>query len=678
MELSFEGEPFKIFSRRKPIKIMSSSRVQHQNEAPFKGWSVAIYLKAAGEGFTILADEFRDVAKKLLVRLRWNGHKLKDRHSSETSLQSRTSSLTTTPVSASDSAAVDEAHNQNRSISLRYGFEILACLCSAAFMIVPAHLIDTRLGSIPTRRFAAAVYFQTCASTVFGFVAIRFLSPILRELPLRSTQARKIFNMTVYSSELGYHIFGLLSTVWLVYKRQFIYNFLVYRCSSITLPAGYQRHQMVTLFLIFFLSVAISEPLFVTMSLWNDIRQPVLFPELSTAAFYLVKCPLCSLAGLGTLVNSSGCMMIPFITTYLVVTTAAYLRLTFKKQLGRFKRPTKPDGRPLGVSEPSQQLEDIVDGKARDIIREFACDTLTMDWPTLTAGHNDRPPAGPPPCQVVVSPSSFLNQASQASLIGLKTSTTLKRDSRNGYNSSSQEELFSRLNQLAGDKQKSNKADSTLFLYKNLLKNLCELKGFISSYERRFGGFHLVTLSVDGFNVAQWITASLYESRQKGPMVVVWGGLVVTPFNVRVFFRVLTFVLSNLYIFFKCNSLSNQLTKLRCQLLRINVDLARANMTPIGGGGGCGAASDGVTTTHRDGGRLSIVDQLQLSSGSLSAAELEQIWLLFDQIERLSRYSHFRLTTSTYYGKRCLLLILGQLVSLVLLSIQLVDMYAQI
>lgn len=56
-------------------------------------------------------------------------------------------------------------------------------------------------------------------------------------------------------------------------------------------------------------------------------------------------------------------------------------------------------------------------------------------------------------------------------------------------------------------------ATSLLFLYKNLITRLSELKSLIGVYEKLYGGFHLVLICINSCNVGMAITAALTEAR---------------------------------------------------------------------------------------------------------------------------------------------------------------------
>ena len=55
--------------------------------------------------------------------------------------------------------------------------------------------------------------------------------------------------------------------------------------------------------------------------------------------------------------------------------------------------------------------------------------------------------------------------------------------------------------------------------------------------------------------------------------------------------------------------------------------------------------------------------------------ELDEIWLQYDHLARISEQTNLRFTSGVFYSKRCLLDIFGPLVSLTLLFIQAIDMY---
>lgn len=56
--------------------------------------------------------------------------------------------------------------------------------------------------------------------------------------------------------------------------------------------------------------------------------------------------------------------------------------------------------------------------------------------------------------------------------------------------------------------------------------------------------------------------------------------------------------------------------------------------------------------------------------------EHDKIWLLFDLLARLGELANFRVTSGAYYGTSCLLTLFVRSVSLLLLRIQVIDMYS--
>jgi hypothetical protein len=608
-----------------------------QMAPPTKAWSFQVYKMTQRNGFHMLFTELKSWAKELS----WPWHRI-----GPTERRRRPS-------------LPEDWLDGRKCTSLRYGFEVLACLCSAAFLVVPGHLIDMRLGSIPDKRFVIFIYVCVIISMITGGIAISNLASFISPLPLESAQIKFVFNLTMYLSELGYHVISLVSCAFLVYKRQFIHRFIIHECSIISLPAKYQRRQIICLFACFYLLTIISEPLFVTLTLASEINQSTL-PQIDARLLPFLKWPVILISGFGMLTNAAVGIFIPLVTTYLSVSIAAHLRIVLYKQVARWKGAlTSASQQQLATDRLGQQAE--LDQETRQIVHDYSCDTLTSDWPQLVESGS------------TLSSALALNHHHHHHK---QHQRHHQLDDQNDNHELLSAKLRSRL---GNARRSSTKADGMLFLYKNLLKSMSELKSLISSYERQFSGFHLVFLSVDCFNVTQWITCSLYESEVQNALTS--GTVVMTSFNVRVLVRVVTFVVSNFYLFLVCNRLTQQLAKLYCQLFRINVDLVRADMGHMPSApemdGRCGsAATMGASRTPPSAGML--VDQKSSEELLELSYELEQIWLLFDQTDRMRRYSRFKLTNSIYYDKRCLLLVIGQMISFVMLFIQLVELYTYV
>ena len=271
-----------------------------------------------------------------------------------------------------------------------------------------------------------------------------------------------------------------------------------------------------------------------------------------------------------------------------------------------------------------------------------------------------------------------------------------------------------------------------LFLYKSLIKSLSELKTFIRVYEHIFGTLHFVYVCIKTFVLALWLIVGatevrlLAESRDRRtqPLMDRHDGAVsrdssefgwkssaddtnrVTSFEIRLISALVVFCATNIFIFIKCDHLANYLNQVHHKLFKMNIDLACSALANFKLNKFCfntnmehkvfitirDATSRRSTVEYLNGCQRGVNNQpvsISLCSsnddkngsavGSPVAAEeyrdLDQVWLQYDQLIRLSESANFKLTSGVYYSKRCLLGIFGRLVSLTLFGVQALDVY---
>lgn len=206
------------------------------------------------------------------------------------------------------------------------------------------------------------------------------------------------------------------------------------------------------------------------------------------------------------------------------------------------------------------------------------------------------------------------------------------------------------------DKRKNDGLISTrrrhsLLMLKNLIINLIELRSLIKTYERAFGYFHMVHICSSGLLVADWIVVALVRVRMFLATSKVDGNdfktiLISNPPVWQTSLRIATFFLSNVITFNKFNQLPDRITMLRNHLFKINL-------------------------------KLSHVDGSECYKSNWQS-EIEKSWFLYDEIVRISDKINFRLAGNTYYGKKNLILIFSREISLILLYLQILDIYTTV
>lgn len=197
----------------------------------------------------------------------------------------------------------------------------------------------------------------------------------------------------------------------------------------------------------------------------------------------------------------------------------------------------------------------------------------------------------------------------------------------------------------------STKRRQSLLMLKNLVINLIELRSLIKTYERVFGYFHLVTICSSGLLVADWIVVALVRVRVFLASSKVEGTdfktiLISNPPVWQTSLRITMFFLANVITFNKFNQLPDRIAKLHNHLFKINLELSR-------------------------------VDRIECYHSNWQS-EIEKSWILYDEIVRISRKINFRLAGKTHYGKKNLILIFSREISLILLYLQILDIYTTI
>ena len=619
--------------------------------------------------------------------------------------------------------------DQEDTATILYGFRMLAkCWCSA-FQWAASLCVDSRPGVYPSKAFAFGCYIFVIIGFFVGVAAAEYvLTPLTKQiLPGLMTKIYKLIYAVIFISELGYISSALLTMTLIVYHRRFMHDFIIYHCSFITLTRSFQRRKVVEIFVVTSLFSYLSEPFFAFASLSQDVNQPEYWPTLSLNQFYIMKYIVVFLFTAGASAISALGTIFPMITSFLMVSIAEYVRLSLSKQMSRFKkihlqsRMNHPD-----------HLSKLIDPRTIALIREYSCDTLTMDWPELS-GDEEEPGDESNSMDthgIVVKSVKSLADINQESNLCLSSHERTSADSLaprlDQRRKSLQYRIGGELFDARGTQERRETlfydnhsiralrqshvvtTGSLLFLYKNLIKTLSELKGVIQMYESRFGSIHFLMICSTGLTVAQWVVAGLtqarlmQESRQQElpidptnsermnntiPRANIRELLpfdYLSSFAFRVGVGVLTFVLQNISVFLRNDELPSRMVKIRSQLFKLNVDLACSSLEqqasrPSPRGDKELTMSRGPTNFRKTRQAKSNDhhgrQQLDMDSEG-DWLGLDQIWSLYDQVERMSIQANFRLTSNTYYSRNCLLTIFGREISLILFYIQIIDIYS--
>ena len=570
-------------------------------------------------------------------------------------------------------------------------------LSSLHLLWVPAFSMEVKPGLYPSRGFAIASY----SVTFFGFL----LSLVLADLVLAPTLTQispgvtrniyKLIASFIELSEICSLSFGFFSLFYIIYQREFLQKFILYDCSLINLSRKFQRRRATAIFLVANMLGVCAEPLFALLALIEDIEQPKYWPNMTSYKFVAAKWSLIMGVFLGAALVSHMSAIFPMLTNYLIEASTEHLRLLLSKHMVRFNQ-IKLKSR----QKHNDHLELMVDEHVRRVMVEYSCDTLTMDWPDWLDGeredgHNNRPKLEEEE-EVEVK-----RQVVQRAIVNKGVSVQLNSqallpppmvvDSR-------PQSDWATLNNRSAHQEHGSTAGSLLFLYKNLIKNLSELKGLIGTYESKFGKFHVLYICVNGLVIAQFITTVLIEIRiarsirsgnlqknglSSGPLGSAELGIIelFNSFVLRVILSVIAFVLSNLFIFLRCDRLPQQMEKTRSRLFKMNIDLACSKLEQRFEASRGAADRRPSQFSHLNNLKVpNLSPNNQLSKvqndDRLDWQGLDKVWSLYDQVERMSLLANFRLTAGTYYSKKFLLVIFGREVSLVLLYIQIIDIYS--
>lgn len=573
----------------------------------------------------------------------------------------KTTPRTTKVVDASMGCARVDLSSSDEVIGLSYGFSILAKLLASVTLWIPSFIMDTRPGFYASTSFAIVGYIgclfsMSAALLVTGYI----IEPLFKASINKFTDMfSDILTIGILTGATGYMILACLSMLWIIQHRYFLHEFILQQCSKFRVAKNFQRSQVTKIFAITVLTIALGDPLLVVTLTYSNLTQGKGYLDgMSSIAFGLIKATILMVFAWGAFVLYMLTHLIPIMSNFLIVIISKHVKTILERQLGR-RKGTQPNKR---LHNPD--LLALVDSFEQKIIDDLGCDTLTMDWPDVAQTDTHA------------VDSSYLSS-------GASSSTPLSCSSRTMTLEKCLVRRVSRAHATTDLVIRNNRALATsglLFTYKNLVKLLSELKSLIRSYEQKFGGFHLAQIYLSGFVTAQWIVSGLAEARSTRadhmrrhntePHWTAYTTLLV----VRAVISLSLFVFTNTITFLRADRLPQQLMKLRSRLFKINLELARDTM-----------AVQRVERTQQVG----VVEQ-SMSRGFMVGLsetnrhgtscsewpEIEQAWCLYDQVVRMSHRVNFRLGSNLYYNKNCLLKLIGREISLILLYVQLIDIYS--
>lgn len=503
-------------------------------------------------------------------------------------------------------------------VTLACGFKMISRFCLLAFLYVPSFLLDLRLGLKPTRKFILVNQSAVVVAMLLGiFMAQHIYTPILNGVISHGgsiSASTKLIRFLSTVTILAYVTFGLYSLLYLISRRDFVYNFVLHQCSNISLPADYQNSQAAYLFLGISILSVLAEPVFLFSTILEVFKQPKFLPHLSEAEFTVVR----QVALWTTLILAYQLSAIqninPVCTQFLMSMCEAYAHELIDKQMARIKNKQATSACEA-MAYDRAELADLLSEDSFKLLAEYSCTSICRDWPEI--------------------PSLMTTKEKEESS---------KQQHKQQHQQ--QQEINNRFRWshcLDEEDNHSLVVGSRIFLYKNLTKSLVELRELIRLWEGQFGSFHFLCVSITGLLVAQWIVIGRAELRMSAEQNM--------PLVYRTIFSLINFTVSNYLVFHKSDLLRQRMDKIRQKLFKLNLDLIEPG--------------DGMSADRR-------------IRTSATRHEVELMWSLFDQADRVTREVNFRFSGKTLYSKRCLITIFTREASLILLYMQVVDIYSTV
>lgn len=189
-----------------------------------------------------------------------------------------------------------------------------------------------------------------------------------------------------------------------------------------------------------------------------------------------------------------------------------------------------------------------------------------------------------------------------------------------------------------------------LFMLRDIARSLTESRRLIKEFEEIFGGAHILQLTMKQCLVSSILLLVTLTSRsslnsQNDSQTDYVSSSTIGAFATLI---VIVFATAEIIQFNRLNQLPDQANKLRAKLFKINLDLL----------------GEGATTA---------VARANSSADDQITRELQLIWSLYDQIDRLCTQVNFRLLGDMYYSKRNIVFLFTQGLSITLLLMQVAD-----
>lgn len=483
------------------IRAQDSQRtIEPEKFMKIKGFSVRKFIKLYCEGFIIICDTL----SKPVIRVFNKDYK----------------------------TSYDFNPEDDEEVGLTYGFGILAKLFASCLSSTPAIVLDIEFDKLPSRSFARFNYSAVGIVSLASYLVIymlfyQSLEEILPGLDVRVTH-NLIARMAVLS-EILFVTVGMANIILIIYNRFFIYDFLLYKCSNITLKKSFQFKAIIEQFTIINFATYFLEPVLIALTTSEIFRQPSFFPSLSQRQFLQIKSLLVFSMVLVTWIGNICVHIVPILITYMISIIEKFIRVEFKKQLRRIEQDDFAE-----IKRADMSANDFIDLQASKMIKNYGLDTITLNFPDANDGrnaafnleHNRR-----------VTAKLRIQEAHIKGLI----------------------------------------VSSRLFLYRNLAKRLSEIKTLIGIFEQVFGSVHWLVICSSSLLLVQWVVLGIIQLRlEPSESFNITLGIWFSSRNTlisRILLSLVAFVLSKTILFNRCNRLPERMLMLKSQLFKLNLDL---------------------------------------------------------------------------------------------------------
>lgn len=490
----------------------------------------------------------------------------------------------------SDERQVEKSNKESDGgqVPIRYGFECFSRLFSMLGFYGHAAILNAQPGLYVPSALAVAVYIVCIIGVIWGLFVLRatyMTDNYLKTIELNLGGLNFVRVITEFS-KLFFMIFGPFSVMYVFFYRDFLQDFVIYNCSNLSLPARVQRRTVINIMMCSLFYSVVAEPISFALTIYIEFNQPQYLPQLSSFSFKSLRLAGCLFIGTLMALLSFIEIFIPILICFLSCSIKQQLVILFERQQKRF----------LGGCDSKRADDKQFGGTFGD----FSLETVCIDWPEI-------------PCE-----SQVINSEEEQPV-----AKKARRANKIGFVTGGQ-----------------------LFLLSSLLQQCIQLRATIKCFEKKYSSFHLFWVSLHGFIVAQYIVVgSIKQTNAQSKTQTLLTDLKFW----RVCFSVTMYVISNILSFLYFNQLPDRITKLRCQLFKIILDLGN-NLAQ-----------------HSD--------SLDPHDLQLWRMELAESWLMYDRMIGVTEQLNFKFAANTYYSKKCLLLLFGREVSLVLLYMQVLDLY---